>query len=529
MNVTKITATRDTLVFSVSDVENTEKLWIREQVPTTSPDPARQLALLGAVPCSTCGEVVIQRNEAGRDRLFSRFTVWSQDGRQTADGARYVTDFAPEAHAWSYPYPQATSKKGAPAIGEDAKTLGICHNTMNVNLCELFSVLPGQDTILYEFGGRSFYIRKAVADNYDKLVLAFYQNKVNLTQILLASPRLFGADNNPLLNSMAVHPNYNQEGFISAFNMRTEDGVAYYGAFLDYLASRYMRKDAQYGRVTGFILGNEIDHQWYWGNMGETPVEEYVQEYTGALRLAWQTAQKYYSEGRAYISLTHFFNTTIDPSKRLRFYKGREVLEYLNSYAVQDGNFGWNVAYHPYCENLSIPDFWNDRSATFDFSTPRITFKNIEVLPAFMAQEHLLYQGEPRRIIFSEQGFNSFDKYSEELGFAGYCLAFKKIEKQPTIESFIYYGYTDNKHEFGLNLGLRRGSDDPDVLGEAKPAWYAFRDMGTEREATAIARAISIVGEHMWNQILNPQVLSGDKDTTKEQEFGAAANADDPK
>jgi hypothetical protein len=142
------------------------------------------------------------------------------------------------------------------------------------------------------------------------------------------------------------------------------------------------------------------------------------------------------------------------------------------------------------------------------------------VLPAYMAQEHLLYRGVPRRIIFSEQGFNSYDAYTEEIGFAGYCLAYKEIEKQPTIEAFIYHSYSDNKYEFGLNLGLRRGSDDPKVLGEAKPAWYAMRDMGTEREAAAIEKAISIIGEYTWYQILNPQVLVGNRDMSKENEFG---------
>jgi hypothetical protein len=528
MNVQKITANRDTIKISLDGVENTPKLWIREQVPTVSPDPARQLALLEGTPCRDCGEVVIPRYDGSRDRLFSCFTVWSQDGRQMADGIKYVTDFTPEAHAWDYLYPQAASKKGTHAHGADAKALGVCHATMNVNLCELFSAVPGEDTQPFESNGCTFHVRRAVAAGYDQAVRDYHQDGTNLSMILLASPRLFGADNNPLLNALALHPNYDPEGFISAFNMHTEDGVAYYCAFLDYLASRYMREDARYGRITGFILSNEIDLQWNWGNMGETTMPDYVREYTGALRLAWQTAQKYWSGGRAYISLAHFFSVAADPSKPLRFYKGREVLETLNQYALQEGNFGWSVAYHPYCESFNHPDFWNDRNATFDFTTPRITFKNIEVLPAYLAQAHLLYCGQPRRIIFSEQGFNTFDAFSEEIGYAGYCLAYKKIEAEPTIEAFIYHSYSDNKHEFGLNLGLRRGSDDPDVLGEAKPAWYAMRTMGTPQEAAALEKARAIIGEHMWDITLHPQVIAGNRDTTREQEFGAAANTDEP-
>ncbi|MHB9033088.1 MAG: DUF5722 domain-containing protein, partial [Anaerolineae bacterium] len=126
-----------------------------------------------------------------------------------------------------------------------------------------------------------------------------------------------------------------------------------------------------------------------------------------------------------------------------------------------------------------------------------------------------------RHIIFSEQGLNSYDARTEELGFAAYCLAYKKIEKQPAIESFIYHAYMDNPHEFGLNLGLRKWGGKPGVAGEPKPAWYAMRDMGTAREAAAIARAKSIIGEQVWEENLNPQVKTGDRDTTKESEFGA--------
>ncbi|MHB9034627.1 MAG: DUF5722 domain-containing protein [Anaerolineae bacterium] len=527
MQVTKITANKDTLVLSTSSAP-AGALLVREQAPTIPAETASQYALLEVTPAG--GEVSIPRCDGPRDRLTSRFTVWSADGRQRAEGVQFVTDFTPEARAWNAPYPQATSKKGTHVYGADAKALGVQHATMNVNLCQLFSALPGEDTEPYEFNGRTFYLREQVAASYDQAVLAYYRDGTNLSMIVLNSPKMFGADNDPLLNALAVHPKYDGKAFISAFNMRTDDGIAYYGAFLDYLASRYMRADGRYGRITGFIVSNEVDLQSDWGNAGDMPMEQYVGEYTGALRLAWLTAQKYWSAGRAYISLAHFFNTAGDPTRPLRFYKGREVLETLNKYAQQDGNFGWNVAYHPYCESFYAPDFWNDRSATFDFSTPRITFKNIEVLPAYLAQEHLLYRGQPRRIIFSEQGFNSWDAESEEVGYAAYCLAYKKIEKQPGIEAFIYHAYADNRGEFGLNLGLRKWGDAPGEVGAPKPAYYAMRAMGTAEEPAALAKAKAFVGERTWERILNPRVLAGDRDTTQEQEFGAAGGqADDKK
>lgn len=342
-----------------------------------------------------------------------------------------------------------------------------------------------------------------------------------VTVIVLNAPRLFSGPDDPVFNSLVLHPGYDPEGFISAFNTQEEDGLRYYMAFLDFLASRYMRADRKYGHMTGFIVGNEVTLPWDWGNMGHgVSVQQYMDEYTAALRIAWQTAQKYLSCGRAYISMADNFNGFSGDTT----YNGSEVLTLVNDYSRKEGNFGWNVAYHPYCESFQHPDFWNDRNAVFEFNTRLITFKNIEVLPAFMAQEEFLYKGKPRRIIFSEQGFNSMDAYTEEIGFAAYCLAYLKIEKQETIESFIYHCYSDNKYEFGLNLGLRRGREDNGDLGEAKPVWYAFRDMGTEREAAAVEKAKTIVGEHMWNSILNPPEVKGWTVDLKAREFGEEAD-----
>ncbi|MHB9034628.1 MAG: DUF5722 domain-containing protein, partial [Anaerolineae bacterium] len=398
MKITKITATRDTVVLALEDAAGAGKVWVRELAPTVSAEPAGQLALIECPPDAR-GSLAIPRYDGARDRLYSRFTVWAADGRTAAEGINCVTDFAPDAHQWDAPYPPAASKKGTHAHGEDIEALGVCHVTFNVNLCALFAPAAGPGTFPYEFNGRTFYLKQAVADAYDESMRDLYAHKLNISIILLNSPRLFGGDNNPLLNSLVLHPRYNPEGFISAFNMRTADGIAYYGAFLDYLASRYMGAEVPHGRATGFIVSNEVDSQWVWGNAGEMPVGDYVREYSGALRLAWLTAQKYWSAARAYISLDHLFNISFDLTRPLACYKSREVLEELVRNTRRDGDFGWDLAFHPYPEDLRYPDFWNDRTTGYDFSTPRITFKNIEVLPAFMAQEQMRYRGDVRHII----------------------------------------------------------------------------------------------------------------------------------
>ena len=85
---------------------------------------------------------------------------------------------------------------------------------------------------------------------------------------------------------------------------------------------------------------------------------------------------------------------------------GRELLEDFARCARERGDFDWNVAYHPYPENLGEPRFWLDKSALPGDDTPRITFKNLEALTRFLARPEMLFASQPRRIILSEQGFH---------------------------------------------------------------------------------------------------------------------------
>ena len=83
----------------------------------------------------------------------------------------------------------------------------------------------------------------------------------------------------PELRETLFHPDYDPEGRISAFNVLTAEGLAHYKAFVEFVAERYTRPDARYGRACGYIIGNEVDAQWTWCNAGEKTVEQYVREH----------------------------------------------------------------------------------------------------------------------------------------------------------------------------------------------------------------------------------------------------------
>jgi len=228
-------------------------------------------------------------------------------------------------------------------------------------------------------------------------------------------------------------------------------------------------------------------------------------DYEHAVRVTDLAVRKYHAEARALISLEHHWNS-IFGGNNLRAGRGVDVVELMNQYAKANGDYPWYVAQHPYPENLFEPRFWNDSSAQFTFTTPRITFRNIEILPVYLEQEHLLYKGEPRRIILSEQGFHTpTTSNGQDIQAAAYAYAYYKLSYTRGISSFILHRHVDHGNEGGLLLGLwTRDVNDPFPAQplEKKRSWYVFRDAGTPQFYETAAFALPIIGLQSWDQAL---------------------------
>ncbi len=401
-----------------------------------------------------------------------------------------------------YPFPSAKTIKGLQVhMVEDAIKLGIGHAAINLNIGTIMRPARSGSTISHFSDGREYYFDSVYLTQFDQRIKALSDHGIVVYLILLNSVKWDGIEVHPELRQVLLHPDYNPEGFISAFNVVTAEGLGYYKAFIEFVVDRYTRMDAAHGRACGYIIGNEVDTQWVWYNAGEKTLDQFVQEYAVAVRTAYTTARKIYSQARVYLSLTHLWNMVIE-DKPLRFYKGRELLERFNALCEEQGDFDWSLAYHPYPEDLLHSQFWLDKTALGSFDTPRITFKNIEILPQYLSQAHLLYAGRLRHVILSEQGFHSDEnEESERLMAAAFALAYWKIERQPGIEAFILHAHVDNRDEFGLNLGLWRrdkNSPLPNTPGIPKPVYAVFRDIDGLLHDQVIAEMRKIVGEDYW-------------------------------
>ncbi len=457
---------------------------------------AEEIEPLGRVTPAVEGDrLSLARNAFGRDGVCLAYAV--QIGDDLCEGIQFVETIEDALRA--FPYPVVDTKKGLQiANAADAAALGVRHSAINVNEGDFLIPAPIEgDTLEFEHDGRVFYFRRSHVERMDQTFKKLTDIDCVITFILLNSPH-WRCDIDPVFwHDVLMHPGYTGKGgdsavkdgssegtgLISMFNLVTEEGLAHYQAFIAFLTDRYTREDKAFGRVVGMIVGNEVDAGFIWCNAGEMTLEAFTREYTNALRVTWQTAATIYSGMRIYVSLDHFWNSAMDANQPLRYYNVRDMLTTINDLACEEGQIPWHIAYHPYPEDLRFPDFWNDKTATPDDDAPIVTFKNLEVLARFTYREEFLYKGERRRIILSEQGFNShWSEESEILQAAAYGHAYRKVMEIPEIDSFILHAHHDNMGEFGLNLGLWRRYPDRQEMQAPKPIYAVFKAIDQKDE-----------------------------------------------
>ncbi len=495
MGVTEVTVTTKGITLSTK----TEGIVQVIEVPAHLSYPAVATnAPVVSFPSS--GTLQISRFDGARDRLYSGFIAVRTNAtglRETIGPVRFV-EKPGNISLYPVPYPTATSKKGLQVqMIDDALALGIKHAALNLNLGALIDPAKQANNYTWKMDGETFHFNRAYLDSLQIKQLS--SAGVNVSLILLAY-----ANNDPA-RDILLHPWYDATApnKLGAFNIRTAEGVKWLKATIEFLADRYSRPDAVNGQVWGYIVGNEVNSHWHWYNMGQARPNLVAQEYEKAVRLIHTAVRKFSPSARVYLSLEHHWNVSYERNL-FRTCTGRGLIDDFNAYAEMGGNYDWHLAFHPYPENLTNPRTWEDKSATYSPDTPRITFRNLHLLPAYLSQPELLFNKQPRRIILSEQGFNSHATAESELEqAAAYCYAYRKVEAISGIDSFIYHRHVDHAREGGLNLGLwRRQANSIATPDIQKPIYRVFKTADTSEWPQSFDFARSIIGITLWEEIL---------------------------
>ena len=399
------------------------------------------------------------------------------------------------------PFPVPPNIKGLQVqMTEDAIALGIHHAGINVNITALLDLSKNPDSPKRTAGGREFSFNAGYLASLDRQIKPLSDKGVVCYAILLAYP-----SKDPARDAVCIHTGSRRDYqySVGAFNTATEEGRAYLQAVSELLAERWSGASPDHGRVWGWIVGNEVNSHWLWYNMGRVELAEAVSEYAKAFRIMHAAVRTASAQARLYISFDHHWAISMAGISAQESTPGRDFLDAFGAKVRERGDFDWHVAAHPYPEDLGNPRAWADKSITFDDKTPKVTFKNLEVLCRHLEKPELLWQGKPRRVILSEQGFQTLlTPDGEALQAAGFAYAWEKCRRLPLVDAFIYHRHVDHAHEGGLRLGLWRNA--PNSVSEPhskKQLYDLFQKAGTPAWDEAAKFALPLAGLKSWDEL----------------------------
>lgn len=433
----------------------------------------------------TVDRIVPNREGIRYDKVFSKWAVVKVDGdRQTLDShARYADDVVPKKSPEALPL---RNKKGFGAgdidlYFSDCKEMNVGSITMNVVLNDY---IKGEGSG-YSYGGQNYSLG-AFKDYVDRVTRRAGEMDLVVSAIILCQT-----------NSIFKDPE-NKGGNYTMPNLTTAKAFNLYAAALEHMASTHCTPG---NRISHWIMHNEVDFANEWTNMGDQPMMRYLDRYIKSMRICYNIVRQYDQNASVLGSYTHCW-TVADGN-----YAPKKMLEATVAYSEAEGDFRWGVAYHPYPQDLTKPSFWvNDTQATYSMNSKYVTFKNLEVIDAWIRQKENFYKGKTKRVLFlSEQGTNS-PSYSESdltLQAAGGAWAWKKVSKLDGIDAIQWHNWADNKAEGGLRIGLRTFAEGSVSNLTPKPVWYVWKAAGTAEEDSVFDQYKTTLGISDWDSILN--------------------------
>lgn len=447
-------------------------------------------------------------SDTSEDRMYSRFTMAVFDGEAYVPVSNEVYVTNPESVAThTAPYETAQSKKGllietSDACVTDAFNLGVNHVIVNIPFQQLFG--SGID---YTYEGKNYHFNKGLISRLDNNIRKMSSKNMTITAVLLngwnpATPQLF-------------YPGLKKQSGTTAlyygFHTATKESADTLRAAATFLAERYGSPSSSNGKISNWIIGNEINNQ-QWNYIGPMNMASYLKEYERAFRLFYTAIRSVNANDRIYFSTDYNWNREADG---ITTYNAKDVICEFAKMTRESGNIDWGLAYHPYSYPMTEPEFWDDDQTglvTEEITSPIVNMKNLHVLTDMMQENELLdSNGQVRHIILSEQGFTSKSATrgeQEELQAAAIAYAYYIADSNPYIDAFIMNRQVDAPIEAdaSLELGLWHydKSKVPDIVPTTKKkSWNVYKNItkkGTTLEVTRFAK--EILGIQKWSDVI---------------------------
>lgn len=425
-------------------------------------------------------------------RLYSRFVVALKigDTYQAISAPIYVTNPGDVA-SFTEEYPEAMSKKGLlielDMLG-DAMELGVKHTTINI---PYHHIIGGN--LKYHYNGKDYYFNEELIASYDKMISSFSNKGIIVTAILLNGWN----DAHPELHEAGLAKS--SSAFYYGFNVSTPEGYETTRALFSFMAERYSGADYKHGRVSNWIVGNEVNNNKNWNYVGPMDLASYTKLYEKNFRVAYTAIKSRSKNARVFFSTDYEWkkqNTNLQ-------YAAKDFIDLFNAGISAEGNIEWGLAYHPYPYPMTEPEFWDDDQTGMvneTFESPVINFKNLHVLTDYFQQAHMRTAGgQVRHIILSEEGFTS-DSISRgkvyDIQAAAFAYAYYLVDNNPYIDAFILNRQVDAITEVETSCAFGLWTVDmsrPDKVIAVMPKniYQVFKHIDT-REIPAVFRVCKV-------------------------------------
>ena len=436
-------------------------------------------------------------------RLYSRFVVALKigDTYQAISAPIYVTNPGDVA-SFTEEYPEAMSKKGLlielDMLG-DAMELGVKHTTINI---PYHHIIGGN--LKYRYNGKDYYFNEELIASYDKMISSFSNKGIIVTAILLNGWN----DAHPELHEAGLAKS--SSAFYYGFNVSTPEGYETTRALFSFMAERYSGADYKHGRVSNWIVGNEVNNNKNWNYVGPMDLASYTKLYEKKFRVAYTAIKSRSKNARVFFSTDYEWkkqNTNLQ-------YAAKDFIDLFNAGISAEGNIEWGLAYHPYPYPMTEPEFWDDDQTGMvneTFESPVINFKNLHVLTDYFQQAHMRTAGgQVRHIILSEEGFTS-DSISRgkvyDIQAAAFAYAYYLVDNNPYIDAFILNRQVDAITEVETSCAFGLWTVDmsrPDKVIAVMPKniYQVFKHIDTRKSLRYSEFAKSIVGISDWSEVI---------------------------
>ena len=438
-------------------------------------------------------------------RLYSKFIIAIKKNNKyyPISNAIYITNSGEIAKS-KLPYQDANSKKGLLIdmnMLSDAFELGVKHAIVNFNLDQILG-----EGIDYTYEGKTYHFNKNAIATYDTTVSTFSNKSMQVTAVVVNSW------NNTHKELMYPNVVKNNTAIYYGFNAKTKEGVETTRAIASFLAERYSGDNYNYGRVSNWVIGNEINNNENWNYMGPMDVEKYSKEFARSFRVFYTAIKAKSKNARLFFSVDYDWNY---PKANKLKYRAKQVIDLISENINTEGNIDWNLAYHPYPLPLTSANFWDDVNTgqiKQDETTAIINFANLHVLTDYLKGSNFRdTSGKVRRVILSEQGFTSKspDKAEDkDLQAAAFAYAYYIADSDPYIDSFILSRQVDHPVETRDSLYFGLWNTDSSVTDKSKATdrkkiWAVFKNIDSRTQTLSQTEfAKKIIGINKWSDVI---------------------------